>query len=268
MKDPKPFPLRIYKHFRINEYLFDLLISNQFYFSAPSEFNDPYDCNIIYDKGYTENEWKTFLQNTPTSEGTLPTEEVVNNAAKLWSSNKEKVRRDLLDPIAKLIHAKTICCFTSLNSNHLMWSHYSDSHKGVCLGFDTLEIEKTFFQKTWVFYEEHFPELDFLSDLNESVAKIFCYKSTFWKYEEEIRILMDGKKFVGFKHEDLKEIIFGLRTPHRQMVTIMHLVLKLGYKNIEFKKAIREGDNYKITFEKLDFEKEKKKQLDHNKKVP
>lgn len=35
-----------YKYHSVNRYLFDLLVNQEFWFSKPKDFNDPFDCNI------------------------------------------------------------------------------------------------------------------------------------------------------------------------------------------------------------------------------
>lgn len=117
-------------------------------------------------------------------------------------------------------------------NNLLMWSHYSDSHRGFVLGF---ESDHAFFQTTIpheatalaeVCYSPTRPIVPAPDQNWTNLAEImFFTKSDHWSYEEELRLVKnphcaddvipveDGQDIYLFKFpsESLKEVILGYR---------------------------------------------------------
>lgn len=103
----------------------------------------------------------------------------------------------------------------------LMWSHYTDSHKGFCIGFDE---EHDFFDKfepafgiekiNKVYYSENRPFLELrtdkanLDDIKKKNINILCTKSKHWDYENEFRMI---RKLV--KPDELSGDIFLYKIP-------------------------------------------------------
>ena len=56
-------------------------------------------------------------------------------------------------------------CFSKRNDSILMWSHYADSHKGVCFEFD---YESPYFYD--VLYENKIPEFDVMAGLKSALS--------------------------------------------------------------------------------------------------
>ena len=85
-----------------------------------------------------------------------------------------------------------ILCFSRDFKNPLLWSHYSDNHKGVCLVFETdKKIGDDFLE---VDYKNEFIDIpvDFLGEHNQEndekiVLKYLATKYDNWKYEDELR---------------------------------------------------------------------------------
>lgn len=121
-----------------------------------------------------------------------------------------------------------VTCFSRNNSNLLMWSHYADSHKGICLEFDsTLEPFSKSFE---VMYDSNIPiiESDLLFEEEhsfESLRKLLSFKSKDWEHEEELRLLHQEKnKEFGYPRYALKAIYFGLKTNQTDLEIICSLV--------------------------------------------
>jgi hypothetical protein len=92
-----------------------------------------------------------------------------------------------------------LLCFSGNWKNPVLWSHYAEKHKGVCLGFD---LREGTFEK--VKYEDKRlgSELNKNDDDPTGLPKVLkeallCTKSHHWKYEEEIRRLIPLNKADG-----------------------------------------------------------------------
>lgn len=110
-----------------------------------------------------------------------------------------------------------IVCFSKDWHNTLLWAHYGDKHKGICIGFDIdsrFTEEITYIKTKWS-----------IEDLNtsdkEQMKKILLFsKYEKWEYENEIRAgfaLDEEQKENGMYFSDFdqalmpKEIILGCR---------------------------------------------------------
>jgi hypothetical protein len=68
-----------------------------------------------------------------------------------------------------------------------MWSHYTESHKGLCLEFCTRNaVFATAYQ---VAYSKAYPVFDVTSSDTESNLLPLLAKSASWAYEEEYRLI-------------------------------------------------------------------------------
>lgn len=96
--------------------------------------------------------------------------------------------------------------FISLSEHQdipLLWSHYADSHRGVCIGYNILDSEYEFFEEIChpIFYVD---ESDFTEEINKMyeedrnklklLEEPFLVKSKDWSYECEWRLLLDKNR--------------------------------------------------------------------------
>jgi hypothetical protein len=78
-----------------------------------------------------------------------------------------------------------ILCFSQYWHNPVLWAHYAESHKGLCLGFDVPDGQRS------VSYEEHPIKLTprQLADPDLRIAEAMVFtKYAHWQYEDEVRI--------------------------------------------------------------------------------
>ncbi len=101
-----------------------------------------------------------------------------------------------------------VICFSEVNDNILMWSHYAQGHTGFCIEFDRNEKNEL---GKWeycvpVSYNTDNNVLSFtLNQLTESetFAKIATSKSLLWEYEKEWRLLVRhdlSNKLIHYQH--------------------------------------------------------------------
>ena len=118
---------------------------------------------------------------------------------------------------------KGLLCFSKSWLNPVMWAHYSDNHKGLCLGFDVpdpsqgpeSEIDSVTYINTPPAFPENFGEM--VEDERLLILKYVLFtKFEHWTYEEEVRQwtnLQDkenGRYFMPFCDKlKLAEVILG-----------------------------------------------------------
>jgi hypothetical protein len=121
-------------------------------------------------------------------------------------------------------------CLSKSAVNILMWSHYSEKHAGVTLGFETEKMSVQ--QKHLAFVDYHkdrikiAPTMDPEHERNEGEwEKLLRRKHVDWSYEEEVRILgelndvnQQGEYPVPFPKEALTEVLFGWKCKRRQEI--------------------------------------------------
>lgn len=119
----------------------------------------------------------------------------------------------------------SVCSFTKNCKSHLLWSHYSDGHRGIAIGFTINEsiykVEKVEYNGLKNFTE--FPNKP------EDLKSIFLNKIKDWKYEDEYRIITKNPDYINI---EIKKVIFGAETPLHDKEMITKLV-NLISNNIE-----------------------------------
>lgn len=163
---------------------------------------------------------------------------------------KDKVERTAFRELKRRLHEKYgVLCFSKSWSNPVLWSHYADKHRGVCLGFDIEDSEAR-----EIIYTEKPLKMKFAS---QRARPLMLTKYVDWRYEEEVRIILElnrlpvegGLYFSLFSPEmELREVILGPRCSLEQNV-IADLCKKLNDK-IEVKKARLAFSSFRV-IEKL-----------------
>lgn len=215
----------IYKYYPVNEKFLQCLQEQKLWFSKPTEFNDPFDCNM-----QILNEFPDF---------------------------KERLHRlepNLQQKITEVFENFGICCFSEESDNMHLWALYADGFKGLVLGFDETGFND-YFTKLFsakcilepVNYSKKPLDLDNgeIQEDNEVITPVRAFflnekrfdklleclitqkKESPWAIEKEKRLIINtlarknGAKryedienkgyFVPWKPDSLKTIIFGYR---------------------------------------------------------
>ena len=96
--------------------------------------------------------------------------------------------------------------------NLLMWSHYADCHRGICIEFKTTVGTLFGCDLLDVVYAPDYPKLNVCDKPDvEFVKQCVRTKSVDWAYEEEWRIIYTETGPQSFRPEDeeLRGVIFG-----------------------------------------------------------
>lgn len=130
-----------------------------------------------------------------------------------------------------------VFCSSKGYSNILMWSHYGDGHKGICL---EIEIDKNKCKEHNIFYRNVKYKKDLVqivSDvgLQDQALYILRHKLSKWRYEEEKRFFIKKDVPNSYKIGNIKSIILGSRCKKADEEMISEWIPN---SSIEFKKAI------------------------------
>lgn len=234
----------IYKYFTVNEYLLRNLINNELYFSNPIQFNDPFDCQFelnLIEGSEAEIDLRKKMALTPE-------EQKLYNSTNMRNSLSSGLSQKFYEGLSDMIG---VTCFTENPDNFLMWSHYANSHKGICLKFDW-NIHKEYFQGTKVIYDNKLPKAQYESaqGFQNEIPKIVLTKLEHWSYENEIRSVVsinNKKRNLAFNPNSLVGIIFGDKIQHENEQLIKRIIdLHNEYNQVKFYKAKLNRNESKI----------------------
>lgn len=186
-------PQKFYRYRSLsNEYEIDNIIQEQIWLSTPTEFNDPYDSMINIDvdemlKKYLEGNQKII------SEYNRLAEKGKRKARRYIEKEKAKLQKGMDKELEMLRKSFGIACFSETYDSLLMWSHYADYHRGICLEYSHEEIEKLV-PFCPVVYTNSFENLANYIDIkgneiDNRAIRLFLNKSKEWSYENEWRII-------------------------------------------------------------------------------
>ncbi len=213
--------LLLYKYRKWNQNTRDIIANNQLHFSTPREFNDPFDCRIRQTVEGTYEQFRERFQQSrsdfieswrreiaPASEQEI--EEEIERRLKEHYNNPYFQRRISDYDIAMVQNNLGVCCFSSKKDSTLMWSHYADSHKGICLEF---EGGGRFFGAALpVHYRLDIPSINFFAPVEDRLQACVLTKASDWAYEEEYRMILPMVRGnVEYPKELLKGVIFGCK---------------------------------------------------------
>jgi Protein of unknown function (DUF2971) len=244
IKVNKEKPKYLYKYCPINEHTINMICSNEAYFSLPIKFNDPFDCNIVPEIIYTPEEHMKFVSVLKETNNFTQTEYrgLVENPKKFigmeWNNIIEEIRKNI-----------KVFCLSSVNDNILMYSHYAEKHRGICLEF--LVTNDPFFDTLdYVRYKKMIPPFHAFNEnknliQNELKEIEVLTKSCQWSYEEEWRILKNGSPIYIFSPEILSSIIFGCQTSSEDKIIIERAVEK-RIPPIQLKEAIKKEKSFEL----------------------
>ena len=167
----------IYKYCRGINRDWKMAIKPELWLCQAGKFNDPFDCAFLYN---------------------CRSKEIYDRKTEYELAVKESMAQFEQDKKSKSLQESVFISFLSEKCDSmLMWSHYSDEHKGLCLGFDLKSLiqKYDFFP---VIYSNRMPKVKNADIDNKSaLLKSILTKSKEWSYEQEWRIIEINKDIAG-----------------------------------------------------------------------
>jgi hypothetical protein len=74
-----------------------------------------------------------------------------------------------------------VCCFTMNDDHLLMWPHYANKHRGICLEFEPI-ADLAYFLTAEVKYTDEFQPLNYFRSDEDALMIMTLTKSTVWSY--------------------------------------------------------------------------------------
>lgn len=218
------------------------IVSSMVYFQTPNKFNDPFDCKTSFHYGRaTDSAWQRHYTNAIRTQNPRKSEQEIRalvESAMKHEFHKEPTFREnelmrfqavLSNSVKKL----GILCMSEINDDILMWSHYSDGHRGICLQFDKKQLQKYFYVEK-VQYRSPYPTFKEFLDLvdNNQLHKLLMFKSDHWEYECEWRAIhnihRNEARLLRLAPGILTGVILGCHMSDRNRAFIEEWVKSMG----------------------------------------
>ncbi|MCC4596118.1 DUF2971 domain-containing protein [Xanthomonas campestris pv. phormiicola] len=200
------YPRHLYKYRNDSIYTDSIFKDLTMWFSAPQSFNDPFDCNLSEISYHTQDEANQFLKHI--LEGQTDREILL-----LIGTTIAEAERSLASSKEAILSKTGILCLSKKFENVLMWSHYTNSHKGLVIELDLVHDLDFFLSPIQVRYTDAYEPTNYFKDQHSAISQIISTKSSCWSYEEEVRIVKNnvtGSVFLNPKA--IRRVIFGCRS--------------------------------------------------------
>ncbi|MGK0398781.1 MAG: hypothetical protein ACJA0I_001077 [Gammaproteobacteria bacterium] len=178
-----------YRGFHNFEHLVDILVNSRIYAAGYASMNDPMEGCYTFD----------------------------NN-----------VDKKIIDNLENEIEKIKFCSLSESSNIDLMWSHYANGNRGVCIGVEVKE-NSNFDELRTISYDGQ-QNLTAVQKLNP--RELLCHKNKCWNYEEEVRVFPKTGHLIDV---DVKEVIFGKRVDRQLAPLVKELMSKFQLKAIILK---------------------------------
>lgn len=226
-------PAKFYKYRSINgdegKWAERTVLHNEIYFSPASSFNDPFDLRPAFSLQSTpDRQREDFLRMSRKFEPHLTEDERVAEADRVMATSMSAVDIGGTTAVIQFIHSQFmstnvgVFCVSTKPDDILMWSHYADSHRGICIEFDGMLSLMAHAQK--VQYSRDRVPINPYEDSQEAMMrKALLSKSEQWSYECEWRLIryQGGPGVVQFRPANLTGIIIGALASTSTVDTVM-----------------------------------------------
>ncbi len=235
----------LYKYCPYNANSLSIIINQKVWYCKPADFNDPFDGDFCVDHDCSFDDFlKIFKIDTPS--GTY------KKLKEKYCGVDGKIKKEIIEKEENFLEVFKnigVLSLTPHKENVLMWSHYSDDHRGFSIGFNIEDDVPV----TGINYSETLPKHHlsyfYKIDCKGDFLPIQFTKHTDWDYEDERRISVQrGNRLLGLPGK-INEINFGCRMTETHKETLTKLVRYLpNGKDIKLFSAVK-IDNLTLSFE-------------------
>jgi hypothetical protein len=142
-----------------------------------------------------------------------------------------------------------MCSFSEVHNHELMWAHYADQFRGICISYSFSKLLKGLPEEVnfvRMFYNETEPTIHRTSDDPGQLAKmVLSYKNYRWLYEREWRMFAPLGKAYYQDTACVTRVYLGSRITDHDRDTIANKLQQLNIKTRDMT-----IDKYSISFER------------------
>jgi len=237
-------PTSLYKYRSLagekKDYVREMFEDHMVWFSKRQDFNDPFEFHFTPSfEATTYEKIEVFARALQSKNPNLTNDSAKAEAtsAFLYSSKYPNILKKWEQKRLNLFYKRLneevgVFSFTEYNDDILMWSHYADKHRGICIEFKPVkeEHDNFYYQAQKVIYpkENNPPHLNFYKYRNnpeKEATKLLSTKALHWEYEGEWRIIdvKNGPSKRSIPEGIISSVILGCRIEENDRDLIMKL---------------------------------------------
>ena len=287
MKRNKRLPERLYKYRCLTARTLHMVVADQLHFADTNTFNDPLDTRPSLDDDVGVDGLKRILwmltERRHAAEkqaaadamglrGPKTTDLIEKRSHGQANKRMAEFEYNAMDPEfdadatlryrieLELLrrYEKGIVSFAERGDCPLMWSHYGDQHRGICLGYSvpegaTGDVHQVAYEgDRLVRASEVAAMLDGDDKASARVdAAVMLRKAESWSYEQEWRLI--GRRRTESSPLELEEVIFGMRCRDSAKYTIMK-ALECRNGSAKFYEMREESGTFNLRKDELGYE--------------
>ena len=242
-------PYRLYKYRDLSNRTIDMIVSDNVYFADPSTFNDPLDTKPSLQVDLPAAELasilRRFVELRAQAEMSAAAKTIKYRGPKTVEHIERLSRRQANQVLAELAYLATNPEYGDEEAQHLsllvrhienellgrydkgivslaeratcplMWSHYGDQHKGVCIGYSVpqdamADLRKVSYGGSRLVPASKVGAMFSDAEVRRQVDEfVLLRKAGSWGYEREWRLI--GPRGIQNSPLELEEVIFGMR---------------------------------------------------------
>ncbi len=228
-----------------------IIKTSNIYYATPASFNNPFDCKVppvaSFDPCFVR--YLIAAQKAKTDDShaevydkfiaaRMRTQAELDELNAALSPAEQSEFNALVESIQRKANETGVLSFSAICNSTLMWSHYADNHRGICLKFS---LEK-WRDMSMALYPVAYPikrlslQLDAQSfGQGQLVQAVVLTKDQGWQYEQEWRVLGKAPGEFPFPADALVGIIFGCMTPDADKARVRRAIA--GRTHVAFYQA-------------------------------
>lgn len=238
-----------------------IFVRREIYMPRPIEFNDPFECRPRLNLHMSRLERDRYLKGLAirelgASDRNIRERFITECKIKL-TENPERLAEK---PYARFLSETGLYCLSEINDDILMWSHYANGHRGLCLQFDAISDARLgdrmlFGQAIKVIYSEERPICNIYKiGQPKEYQKALLTKSNHWEYEKEWRVIRTpgegGPGIKPFHPMSLTGVIFGAQISQENKQRVIEWVKRYPTRLSLYQAKINETE-FKVDIEPL-----------------
>ncbi len=257
LQAPDEVPAKFYKYRPMNslelvQRVEKIVLHNEIFFPPPSSFNDPFDLKPAFSlDAPPERQREDYLRLSRKYQPHYSDAQHNAEADSVMAKSLDAENIGGTVAVIQTMHAQALTCVgvfcvSTKRDDILMWSHYADSHKGVCLEFDGMSPLMAHAQKV-NYSRKRVPINPYTDDNMAMMEKAMLTKSEHWAYEAEWRLCryIEGPGPVQYRPTNLTGIILGALASPDTLDTVRKWVSQ-RVSPLSIYRATTSGQNFEL----------------------
>ncbi|WP_240496033.1 DUF2971 domain-containing protein [Vibrio parahaemolyticus] len=228
----------LYKYRDVSKFTLEIFLNKQLYFPISRQFNDPFDAQLLP---------TNFIQ-----ELRLLGYQVSGDEFEMHESF-----------VKDRLYNYGIYSLSRKADDILMWSHYAQSHTGICIGFkeNITHHFKDYDYPIWLYdvvYETEHPFKKVLEDFNTKarfnspnlfanhcslghalLETALTVKHESWRYENEVRVVSEMNGLQSVRPSAIDCVIFGLNISKADELTFRSVLSAPEWQHVKIKRIVK-----------------------------